>query len=268
MKHWKIVWISCILMLGMLASTGCETVMEFFATATPTPTETPTPTNTATPTETPTPTFTPTNTLTPTPTLTPTRTATATLTATPSKVATITPTAKPDLSAAVLTLKDLPASFKAMPPEDLGLNKGKEFSPGLMIESAYAFTSTQPFGIIYGFNILLPNELTQVGFDVGMGQESAILDGFAKGLGETAKVLARGSLPALKNKFGDASAGYTALISANNISFRMDMLIMRKGPVASYMILMYFEGKPPLPLTLESAARVVADRIAKLPWIK
>lgn len=262
MKRWKFVLISTLLIFTMLASTGCDTMLSLIASATPTATLTPTPTNTETPTSTATPTLTPTLTSTPTPTLTPTATPTR------SKTPTITLIPKPDLSTVVLTLKDLPAGFKEIPVSQVGIPKGKEVSQGVVIESSYAFMAAEPFGYVFGFNILLPNELSQIGFDAGLGQESAMLDSVAGGLGNNMKVISRGTLPALKNKIGDASAGYTMLMTSNNISFRMDMVVMRKGPVGSYIVLMYFDGKPPLRLTVESAARLIEARIAKVPGFK
>jgi hypothetical protein len=162
----------------------------------------------------------------------------------------------------------LPVGFKSLPVDQVGIPKGKEISAGVQIESSYAFTSADPFGMVYGYNILFPNELAQIGFDAGMSQDAAIMDSFAGALGNNIKVISRSTLPALKNKIGDASVGYTMVMSANNIAFRLDMVVMRKGPVGSVVVLMYFEGKPPLPLTIESASRVIESRVAKVPGLK
>lgn len=80
MKRKRILYLTLILALAALASSGCGPIQEFIATETPTPTVTSTPTRTATPT----PTSTPTATLTPTPT------ATTTPTQTPSPTVTLT----------------------------------------------------------------------------------------------------------------------------------------------------------------------------------
>ena len=254
MNRIKISFISLALIFTLLANSGCSAVQGLFVTATPTPTDTPTPTSTATSTPTSTPTLTP----------TPTPTPTATSTATPSKTPTLTPTPKPDLSSAALTLEDLPASFKEIPAKDLPFTKGQVISGDVVIENAYGFITTQPFGLVMGFNYLIPELIDQEWFDISLDNNDAFMNSFVKGLGNNITILYRGQLPALKNTIGDASVGYTVVVNANGISTRLDMAVIRKGPVALCMILMYYEGKPVLPLTVESAARKIEGKVSKV----
>ncbi len=260
MNRWKAALISPVLIFTLLAAAGCQVMQTLFATATPTPTQTFTPTRTATPTRTSTLTLTPTATATPTPTPTATRTATASVTPSPTRTA--TPRTGP--SSVALFPEDLPAGFTEISADQLGLTRGRELFPGLVIENAYAFTAALPYAQVIGFNVLLPNRLAQFGFDTSLTQDRVILEAFGAALGNRIKIESHAPLAVLRNKFGDASAGYSALMTSSGVLFRTDLLMLRKGAFGAFIILVYFEGSPPLPLTLESAAGLIETRIARL----
>ena len=176
------------------------------------------------PTSTPAPTFTPASTL--TPTLTP------------------TPTPKPDISAAVLTLDDLPAGFEAFALEELGMSMadfgGEEsFQP----ENVFIFINSQNIQMIFGFNFLLTDKLDRVSFDAGVSQPEVIIPAFVSGMG-TENVHDEKVLEGIDD-IGGQQIGMTMIAELEGLSMQVDVLMFRRDIIGEMVMSMTMEGKKP-----------------------
>jgi hypothetical protein len=223
----------CISVLVVLSLTGCDLSSQLIALVqTPTPTPTLTPTPTSTPTTTPTPTATSTA----TPTFTPTPTPTHTPTPRPTNTPTATPT--PDLSAAILTLKDLPPGFEALSEADLArfgfsdasltrtLGGFSEARP----RNSFAFinSGSQKLELVFGFLLYPLSPIDRASLRFEMSKPDPLLTGSV-------------ILPEM-DKFGDQSIGATS----SSPGERTDLVMVLRGPVAEVIFVFNYGKQPPL----------------------
>ncbi len=275
-------WIAGLLLASMVAwlISGCGVASELVAlvqTRTPTPTATPTSTQTPTPTptSTPTSTFTPTATPTSTPTSTPTRVPTATFTPTPRPTNTPTAVPTPNLSAAALTLQDLPRGFEALDEADLaklGISNAAlarsfgSFSQAKLQDSfVFIATGTNRIDLIMGLLIHPLSTLERASFDFAMANPDTLFKGIASGMGgSAAQVKSTAVLPGM-DKFGDKSAGVTLVFANAAAALRMDIVIIRRGPAVAVLYVMYLDGTQPTVGIAELAKKWDSRLAAALP---
>lgn len=247
---------------GLLS--GCTIASQVVALVrTPTPTATPTPTSTSTPI----PTATPTLTLTPTPTRTPT------INRTPSRRPTNTPTTvpTPNLSAAVITLRDLPGGFEALDQADLarlGLSDEAMTSAfsslsQAKLQNSFVFLATgaQRIDVIMGLLLYPLSTLDRASFDFAIANPDVLFEGIASGMGANAtQVKSTAVLPGM-DKFGNKSIGVTLVTGSVVAALRMDIIIMRRGSAVAVLYVMYIDGKRPA-VGIAELARKWESRLA------
>lgn len=249
--------------VGLLALPGCgmaNRVIALVRTATPTSTATPTPTNT--PTQTPTPTA----------TSTPTRTPTSTLTPTPRPTNTPRATPTPNLSAAILTVQDMPPGFMAFGAPDLARFGLTDSSLALKMgptsqakpQNAFAFVGTGPnrVEIVFGFLVYPLTPLDQAGYDYSLANPDSFAKGMARGLVGTDVDPGSSALLPGMTKFGDKSIGGTLVIAKESANFRMDYAVIRRGQVAELIYSLYLEGTKPS-IGIEELAQLLDSRVSR-----
>lgn len=223
-----ILWVLCL--TAWLIS-GCSVANDLVAlvqTRTPTPTETPSPT------------------------ATPTRVPTATVT--PARRPTNTPTAvpMPNLSTATITLKDLPPGFEALDQADvskLGLSDtamaGAFGSPSqAKLQNSFMFlaSGSQKMDIIMGLLLYPLSALDKASFDSAIANPDTLLKGLALGMGTNATLVKSAAVLPGMDKFGDRSTGITFALANAAPALRMDVIIMRRGPVEAMLYSVYTNG--------------------------
>jgi hypothetical protein len=201
----------------MLSMTACSVLAPFIATPTPTSTSTPTAS----------PTLTPTQTRTPTPTSTPT----------------LTPAPKPDMSAAVLSLDDLPEGFEEVSPSELGINLEDLATEGLQPEHLFMFIKPEPLQLVFGVNLLLASGSQRVLFDVGISQPDIVLPEIVRTV-DAENVRGERALTDLED-IGDTRLGMTMVATMEGIPFQVDILVLRRGSIGAYLYSMVIEGQKP-----------------------
>jgi len=184
-----------------------------------------------------------------------------TLTATPISTPTDIPTSVSDISKAVLSLEDLPPGFQVLSLAEFGLTKEDLSVEDFTVETIFVFFWADPLEIIMGFTTLLPTQLDQVGFDVGLNQPEFMMDSFVGGMGAT-DILEQKELTHL-NDIGDASAGLTVVADMEGIPMRMDMAVFRRDIVGAFVLVMYLDGDVPI-LTVEEVTNKLDDRIVEV----
>lgn len=184
-----------------------------------------------------------------------------TLTATPISTPTDIPTSVSDLSKAVLTLEDFPFGFTEMSLAEFGLTKEALSGEDFTVEEIFVFLAADPLEIVIGFTTLLPTQLDQVGFDVGLHQPDFMMDAFVGGMGAT-DILEQKELPHL-NDIADASAGLTVVADMEGIPMRMDMAVFRRDIVGAFVLVMYIDGDVPL-WSVEEVTNKLDDRIVEV----
>ena len=188
----------------------------------------------------------------------PTPTLTTPSTITPTITPTVTFISELDLSEASLSLEDLPDGFMEMSPAELGLTKEDLSGDDFTVEDLFVFFGADPLEIIIGFTTILPTQLDQVGFDVGLAQPEFLMESLVGGMGAT-DILDQKELVHL-NDIGDASAGLTVVADMDGIHMRMDMAVFRRDTVGVVIFVMYIDGDVPV-LTIEEVATKLDDRI-------
>lgn len=190
-------------------------------------------------------------TATPTFTPSPSPTATPTATPTPTSTPTITPTPTPRLLAVALTLGDLPAGFKAMPPEQIR-NTEQNLPKGA---SAFGFSNDRLGLVIIGFLVPMSTRADQAAYDNALPQFTEVFAA-AVGAGANPKEL-RGL-----DDIGEVRAGVTSVNKVGSLSLRWDILGFRRGEVGVLLIVSYPDGdKPAVPIG--DLARLLDERISK-----
>lgn len=188
----------------------------------------------------------------------PTPTFTAMPTITPTITPTVTSISGPDLSGASLSLEDLPAGFMEMSPAELGFTKEDLSGDDFTVEDLFVFFSADPLEIIVGFTTILPTQLDQVGFDMGLTQPEFLMESFVGGMGAT-DILEQKELVQL-NDIADASVGLTVVANMDGIHMRMDMAVFRRDTVGAVILVMYVDGDVPI-LTIEEVITKLDDRL-------
>ena len=151
-----------------------------------------------------------------------------------------TATAQLDLSGAVLNLQDFPAGFEMVPPAELGFAPGTPIGGTGTVQSSFAFASTLPFQVVFGFTLLIPDTtIERIGFDAALREPRFLLDSLAAGLGqEGATIVEVDELPGTAD-IGEISSGLTLTFEQAGLAFRMDMTVFRRGSVAGWTASMY-----------------------------
>lgn len=264
-KEWFTRSLLCVSTVAMLLASCSipESVASLWATPTPTPTSTPT--------STPTPmaTATPTVTLTSTPTRTPMPTNTPTITPTRPPTATSTP----DLSAATLTLKDLPLGFQTLSPAELqqiGFTESAfSQSFGTLSQArprnfaVFLNSDPQKFELIAHLLLYPLSTLETAGLDLEISRPDAFCKSLGSGLagsGTTVAIKSCSVLPGM-DKFGDRSLGSSIVLSTSSIALRADIVAVRRGTVIEAVYAFYLDGTQPL-IGVSEIARILDTRVA------
>ncbi len=180
---------------------------------------------------TPTPVFTSTPTITPSPT--PTLTPIPTLTSTPL----------PDISAARISLSELPKGFEELSPEELGLNKATAGGNALNPQVTFAFVNTRHFQMIFGMNFFVAGKMDRVGFDVAMNQPEIALKQMASGMGAQ-NVHDEKILTGLED-VGEMQIAMTMVSDMKGVPMRVDIVVFRRDIIGAILISMTMEGQKP-----------------------
>jgi len=211
----KIKWLIALMLTALIAA-GCSA-------ATPAPTNTPVPTATPKPTNTPVPTNTPKPTNTPE----------------PAKAAA-------DLSAAKITLEDLPATFVEFPQQQQAMvdameaNLAKYYGPSAKLANISMYASTDAMPQIFMSWVIHPlDEATAAEFDSQMKQPDQSLRSIP-GVGDQG---GKAKLEPLKgaDQLDDNSIGGTLVSDW----LKMDVIIMRRGAALAYVMLTYMPTEKP-----------------------
>ena len=191
---------------------------------------------------------------------------------TPEPVAVPTATPRPSptpipaspLSAAnVLTLDDFPTGFEEVSPAELGLEEGSALlDDDLIIESSFAFGNADPFEFVFGFTLLIPTALEQIGFDLALSQPEFLLGSVVSGIVEEGTEIREQVTLSGLDGFGEKSAGLTVAFDSEGIPFRMEMVAFRRDAVGAFVAVMYFDGDAPI-VPIDEAARKFDDRIVE-----
>ncbi|MCH8109328.1 MAG: LppX_LprAFG lipoprotein [Chloroflexi bacterium] len=190
---------------------------------------------------------------------------------TPAPVAVLTATPMPSptplpagpLSAAVLTLDDFPAGFEEVSAAELGLGEGAALLDGLIIESSFAFANVDTFEFVFGFTLLIPTALEQIGFDLALSQPEFLLGSIASGIVEEGTEITEQVTLSDLDSFGEKSAGLSIAFNSEGIPFRMEMVAFRRETVGAFAAIMYFDGDTPI-VTIDEAAGRFDDRIIEV----
>jgi hypothetical protein len=158
----------------------------------------------------------------------------------------------PDLSAATITLRDLPRGFEKLDEADLaklGLSDAAmagAFSSlsQAKLRNSFVFLATGPqrIDLIMGLLLYPLSTLDKASFDFAIANPDVLFKGMASGLGTNAmQVKSTALLPGM-DKFGDKSVGVTLVTGSAAASLRMDTIVMRRGQVAAVLYSMYMDG--------------------------
>jgi len=170
-----------------------------------------------------------------------------------------------DLSGLVLTLRDLPAGFTEMPLATIQkLASGfYSFKPASVF--AYQKSDAQPFQVILGFTMQLPNQMDRTQFDAGVREDILAREIF-KGLNSSSNTeLQFANLTALtlEDKIGEVSRGWTTQGKMPGVTINAEFAVFRRGKIGSFMINMYLDGSKPA-VTISEAAGKLDKRIMEL----
>ncbi|MBN1304553.1 MAG: hypothetical protein JXA13_08965 [Anaerolineales bacterium] len=193
-----------------------------FGTSTPTPTATPLPTSTPTP----------------TPTITPTH----------------TPLPMPDLSGVVLHLEDLPAGFKEIPADEVGLDPEQLSDEHMQVGDSFAFMDLGEMTIIMGWNVLL-DDISKIGFEL-MVEHPDLMLGI---MGDAAGTEDFETMSELEG-YGDISTAVTGTLVSQGITMRGDVGVISREEIGVFVMVMYFDDDKPS-FSLQEIMKILDERI-------
>lgn len=176
-------------------------------------------------------------------------TSTPAITSTPSNTppptATFTSTPAPDISAARISLNELPAGFEEIPADEFGLDKTTSSNDTFKPEVVFAFVNTTQFQMIIGMNFFVSGGLERVGFDLAVNQPEKALKEMASALG-TQNVRDEKILEGLDD-VGDARIGMTMIADMEGMEgtpMQVDIMLFRRDTIGGMLISMTFAEKP------------------------
>lgn len=185
---------------------------------------------------------------------------------------------EPTPSASTITLKDLPAGFRELPPEisaalssRLDLLSQQIGQENLKPENFFAFVNPQDFQIVFGFTNKIPTQPQQASFDASMQQLSkpevqkrmlTQLQERVKLIGEI-KVTDYRTLPDLTD-IANVSTGVTIGLETRGQPLRMDIAAFRRDVTGGFTGVMYPLDKQPK-VSVGEVARKLDGRIVQLP---
>ena len=263
---------TAVLAAVLLAAAACER-----ASPTPVPAQTPTaviptPTKPVVVTAIPTPTpVVVTATPTPTPVV-----VTATPTPTPiviTVVVTATPTPRPPAataaplppSGALITTDDLPERFEYIPPDELDLHPGSSINETLAIADSFAFGSSEPFEVLFGFTTILTTTIGRIGFDAEIKSPELFLNGFEFGLaGDSLAGTSIESWEKSDPDIADLSSRITFRTIIDGVDIVFDVIGFRHGDTGAYIFKMSLPSQP-TDTDLVHYAQILDQRIANAP---
>ncbi|GEM_PF-1956717 len=190
----------------------------------------------------------------PTPTNTPTLSPTATPTATPT----------PDLAAATITLKDLPAGFRALSPaeaQQMGATASAlagSFGTGRARNFAvFLYSDPRSYELIALLLVYPLSTPETAWFDLQVSKHEPFCQALSNSPGLTIKSCQplQGT-DEFKGRALGASIGATT-----TINLRVDIAIVRRGTVAAVVYGFYSEGTPP-PIGVIEMVRLLDARVA------
>ncbi|MCI0441283.1 MAG: hypothetical protein L0177_19445, partial [Chloroflexi bacterium] len=163
-------------------------------------------------------------------------------------------------SSELFTLADLPGGFQETSPASMGLAPGTELYENLTIDESFAYISVLSSQFVFGSTASVPDQVTQAGFDIALGQPDFIIDLIATRIIGGATVTEQAALPAL-DAIGDASSGLTGVFDTNIVQLRVDVVAFREGGTGAFVAVMYLVEDAPI-VSVEDVATTVSERIA------
>jgi len=146
----------------------------------------------------------------------------------------------PDISAAKISLSELPAGFEELSPDELGMN---EASIGMEPEASFAFVNTRHLQMIFGVDFFVVKQIDRVNLDITLNQPEIGLKQMVSAIG-TENVHDEKILTGLED-VGDVQVGMTMVADIEDIPMKVDMLVFRRGIVGAILVSMTMEGQDP-----------------------
>ncbi|NER36331.1 MAG: hypothetical protein F6J93_20510 [Oscillatoria sp. SIO1A7] len=157
-----------------------------------------------------------------------------------------------DFSQVILTNRDLPAGFQAMPPTDMEKLRQDLNQDDFKVESLFAFADQNNFEVVMGITTSINSEQDRAEFDEALNKPEVLQALLTQGLGET-RVLEKEPLEALDN-IGEAVGGTSLKVNLENIPARLDIVAFRRDIIGAFVFVMYLDGDTPA-LSIADVAR-------------
>lgn len=146
-------------------------------------------------------------------------------------------------SQVILTNRDLPPSFQAMPPEDLAQLRQDLNEDDFKVESLFAFADENNFEVVMGITTTIQSEQERAEFDQAINQPEILQALLTQGLGET-RVLDKQPLEDLGN-IGHAVGGTRLKVNLDGIPASLDIVAFRREVIGAFVFVMYLDGETP-----------------------
>lgn len=162
-----------------------------------------------------------------------------------------------NFSQLILTNRDLPPSFKAMPPADLEQLRQDLNEDDFKVESLFAFADDNNFEVVMGITTTIQSEQERAEFDKALNQPEILQALLTQGLGAT-RVLDKEPLQALGN-IGNAVGGTRLKVNLDGIPASLDIVAFRREVIGAFVFVMYLDGETPT-LSIAEIARQLDAR--------
>jgi len=199
----------------------------------------------------------------PTATFTPEPTDTPTPTELPPAAPALPGDVQIDTSGLTLTVEDFPPGFIELPPDQLGFDAEAISDENFVVMTTFAFANFEPLEIAFGFTQLLSTQ-DQFGVDLLIENSDMFLVGFVQGL-DADVVSGPTELPPIEG-LGDASVGLTLVAESEALDqVQIDIMIVRRGIIATYLFVLYPAGEQSIASIEEIAVLMDERMIAAAP---
>jgi hypothetical protein len=162
--------------------------------------------------------------------------------ATEVRIATLAPKSAPDLSAARISLDELPQGYKEISTDEILRAQKTSDNDEFLPEVLFAFVNAKDFHFILGMDFLLVNTIDKLGFNSALGDSQDTFTKFAGAIG--GKNIREQKILEGMETLGEKQSAMTMLADVHDVPMRVNAVMFRRDNVGGLLISMTAEGQP------------------------
>jgi len=156
--------------------------------------------------------------------------------------ATLAPQSVPYVSAARISLDELPQGFKEISTDEILKAQKASGSDEFLPEVLFAFVNAKDFHVILGMDFLLVDAVDKLGFNLALRDSEDTFTKFAGALG--GKNIREQKIIEGLGTLGEKQSAMTMLADVQDVPMRVNAVMFRRDNVGGLLLSMTAEGQP------------------------